>query len=351
MKIAIQQMRILQIAFLSLVLLGSACKEPGQSAKNKKTLVQGETMGTYYRVTYLDSRDLNPQIKQVLKDINDQLSTYIPTSSISRINASGEPFKNEKSNLNHFIPVFEAAKNIHQTTTGSFDPTVMPLVNYWGFGYTEKKIREANKQEIEALLQLIGFDDFNLTINDQSVTITKTKPKAQLDFSAIAKGYGVDQIAVLLEGNGIQNYLVDIGGEVRAKGKNNRNAWWTVGINTPKPEAKVTDLQQIIALQNKSIASSGNYRIFYEKDGKKYGHTINPKTGMPELNQLLSASIIAKDCMTADAYATASMVMGLERAYEMVETNPNLEGYFIYGTQDGSLDIKYTEAIKPLLLK
>ncbi len=343
-------MKRLHFTIFALILVFSACKDPVQQ-KNKKSLCQGKTMGTYYRVTYLDHRNFKPHIEEVLKELNNQMSTYIPNSSISKINQSQGEFRSSLSSLNYFIPVFNAAKHIYKDTEGSFDPTVMPLVNYWGFGYTEKKIREANPKEIDSLQQLLGFNAFTLEINDQSVTIKKDKRLAQIDFSAIAKGYGVDQIAVLLESKGVYNYLVDIGGEVSAKGKNERNAYWTVGINTPKPEARATDLQQIISLQNKSIASSGNYRNFHEKNGKKYGHTINPKTGRPELNQLLGATIIANDCMTADAYATASMVMGLEKAYKMVVSNPQLEGYFIYGNDSGGLEIKYTPDLKPLLLK
>ena len=345
-------MRIFLIVLSSIIILVTGCKEPvKKSTKDIKTLYQGETMGTYYRVTYLDHRNFKPQIEGVLVEVNNQMSTYLPKSIISQVNQTNGMYVGSKRALRHFIPVFESAKTIYKTTDGSFDPTVMPLVNYWGFGYTEKKVRAANQLEIDSLRQLIDFDGFDLKVIDQAVKINKKNGKAQLDFSAIAKGYAVDQIALLLDSKNINNYLVDIGGEVRAKGKNERGSWWTIGINTPKSEAKTTDLQQLISLNNKSIASSGNYRNFYEKEGVKYGHTINPKSGMPELNNLLSASIIADDCMTADAYATAAMVMGLEEAFEMVAANPKLEGYFIYGSDEGTIEVKYTSAMEPLLLK
>lgn len=305
-------------------------------------------MGTTYMVKYSDhfATDYQAEMDALLKEVNQYLSTYISDAYISLFNKNEAGVQLPADAVPHFSRVFDSAKAIHEKTDGAFEPTVMPLVNYWGFGYTEKKaVTSADKEKISQLMQSIGFDK----VSRDGEQYSKKHSATQLDFSAIAKGYGVDVLAELLDSKGIQNYVVEIGGEVRAKGKNDRNAWWLTAINTPDPDAKLNDFKAKVSLKNNAIATSGNYRNFYEVEGKKYAHTINPKTGYPEKNTLLSASIFAKDCMTADAYATACMVMGLDKAYPLISADPQLEGYFIYSDDKGEMQVKQTSGMGQFL--
>ena len=181
--------------------------------------------------------------------------------------------------------------------------------------------------------------------------MVKTAPGVQLDFSALAKGYGVDEVARLLAGQGIQHYMVEIGGEVTAQGQSPRGDDWKIGINLPREDASMQDIQTAVPLHDQALATSGNYRNFYEVDGAKYSHTISPFTGFPERSTLLSASVFAPDCMTADAYATAFMAMGLEKAFVLASRLPGIEGYFLFNQEDGTLGVRYTEGLRPLFEK
>lgn len=339
----------IKVIFFVLLIFSTACKNQ-ESGVDRKILLTGETMGTYYRITYLGKKNHQEEIDALLNEMLDELSTYIPTATISKFNQNAElQLKEEEGH--HFKTVFNKALEIYKSTSGAFEPTIMPLVNYWGFGYTEKKMAEADKTIVDSLRRLVGFDQILEEKVKKGIHYHKKNSNAQLDFSAIAKGYGVDILAELLESNAVTNYLIDIGGEVRANGKNEHGNLWSIGISTPKSEAALNEVQQIVLLENRSIASSGNYRNFHEKDGVKYGHTINPKSGFPEQNDLLSVSVFAKDCMTADAYATACMVLGMEKAYQLIDSNPDLEGYFIYGSKNGGLNTKYTTSLKEYLLQ
>jgi len=220
----------------------------------------------------------------------------------------------------------------------------MPLVNYWGFGYTEKrKVTRVDSARIDSLQRLVGME--NIFVRNDS--LIKTYPGVQLDFSAIAKGYGVDQIAAFLETEGVRNFYVEIGGEVVAKGKSPRGDNWRIGISDPREGAGLQDIQTAVPLVDRALATSGNYRNVYEVNGQKYSHTINPVTGFPERSRLLSASVFAPDCMTADAYATACMVAGTEQALAFAKNNPEIEVYLIISTEDGGLDVRYSEGIAP----
>lgn len=317
--------------------------------------IKGQTMGTYYKVTYQhpSNKSLQTEIETVLKEVNLGVNTYNKKASISQFNQSATAWKMDTSRHGiHFFRNLIAAKSIYQVTNGSFDPTVMPLVNYWGFGYTQKRaITKIDSFKVDSLLQLVGFEKIKVDSDGNMPVLIKEQAAAQLDFSALAKGYGVDAIALFLEKEGVQNYLVDIGGEARAKGVNKRKVAWRLGINTPSTDAAVTDYLAIIALNNRAMATSGNYRNFYEVDGKKYAHTLNPKTGYPELNNLLSTTVLAKDCMTADAYATAFMAMGLEQAYPIAQALPELEAYFLYHQKDGTIGVTYTDGVKEFLIE
>ena len=258
-----------------------------------------------------------------MKRIDLSLSTYVPASIISGIN------KNDTAVIvdDHFINVFNQSIEVSEKTNGLFDVTVAPVINAWGFGFTKKA--NVDSVMIDSLLEFIGYKMVKL----EGKKLVKQKPQSMLDFNAIAQGYTVDVLATYLESKGITNYLVELGGEVRAKGKKNKDKYWTVGID--QPNEIPTDgrpLQAIIKLKDRALATSGNYRKFYVEDGKKYAHIIDPYTGYPAKHNLLSATVLANDCMTADAYATAFMVMGLEKSKHFLSEHKELqlEVFFIY---------------------
>ncbi len=347
-------MKIRYLLGLGILICFFSCKTDQQasSPQAEYLALTGKTMGTNYSIKYLDSlnRDFKPEIDQLLIAVNNEVSTYEPESFISRFNKSADEIqylnllKKGKNPPLHFKANFEKAKEVYQNTEGYFDPTIMPIVNYWGFGYTEKRpVVEADKMKIDSLMEFVGFEKVSQrSTEDGWVYLKKEHAGIQLDFSAIAKGYGVDAVTRLLDKKGVQNYYVEIGGELRVKGKNPKQDWWTVGISKPKEDAPLTEIQSKIKLQNQALATSGNYRNFYEINGVKYAHTINSKTGFPEKNTLLSATILAPDCMTADAYATACMAMGLERGVEMISRLENVEAYFLYSDESGNIKSRAT---------
>jgi len=355
-------MRYASLTFFLLAgLLFSCASESGQQQAPLPYLtLEGQTMGTYYRVTYGDAqqRDFQVSIDSLLQAINLEVSTYIPAATISRFNQAESRFNLRTDPRSgeagayanrHFLPNFLKAKEVFAQTEGYFDPTVMPLVNFWGFGYTPKKpVEQADSAKVQELLLLVGFDQVELAVQGEDTLLQKARPDVQLDFSAIAKGYGVDEVGRFLAAQGIDNFLVDIGGEAVGRGRSPRGDAWRIGINKPQEDAAVDEIQVAVPLDNRAIATSGNYRNFYEVDGVKYSHTINPKTGFPERNTLLSASVFAADCMTADAYATAFMAMGLERAFALASQLPDIEAYFLYGLPNGGMAARYTPALAPL---
>ncbi len=304
----------------------------------------GFTQGTTYNITYelIDSTDYQDKIEYLLAEFDTSLSTYNPLSLITKIN------NNETTTTDYYFrEVFEKAEEVYKSTNGSFDITVAPLVNIWGFGFKNKE--EITNAKIDSILEFVDFKKVDL----KDSSIVKTDLRVTLDVNAIAQGYSVDVIADFLEKKGILNYLVEIGGEVKTKGFNKKGNEWRVGIDKPIDNNNIPgeNLQAIVNLSNKSLATSGNYRKFYERDGIKYSHTIDPKTGYPVTHSLLSATVIANDCMTADAYATAFMVMGLEEAYKLVEKLPEIEAIFIYNDESGKFRMKYTEGMEGLVEK
>lgn len=310
-------------------------------ASNNRMVVDGQTMGTTYRIVYLDlqQRNLKNEVDSLLKIFNQSLSTYIPDSEISRFN-KGDSLVFE---LPYFLPVLEASKKVFEFTGGAFDPTVGPVVNLWGFGPGGPQLKDS--VNIASILPRIGFT--KITFDKQSVK--KQVPEMYLDFSAIAKGYGVDVVADFLKSKGIENYLVEIGGELLARGVNDKGELWKVGINNPEELASPDELYSIVALDNKGMATSGNYRNFYDVDGIKLSHTIDPQTGRPVRHGLLSATVLAEDCMTADAIATALMVMGTEKAIALQKSNPTFEVFLIFNDESGVLASYASEGIKPYL--
>ncbi|HAS46204.1 MAG TPA: thiamine biosynthesis protein ApbE [Microscillaceae bacterium] len=315
------------------------------TANDRTVKVTGTTMGKIvYNVTYLDEkkRDLKPGIDSVLVAFNQSLSTYIPDSEISTFNKGTEAL----SPTRMFERVFLSSQEIYRATDGAFDPTISPLINAWGFGF---KKAEKGKIAIDSLLQYVGFDKY-LKYADKK--IAKSKAGIMLDFSAIAKGYAVDIVGEYLVSEGIKNYAVEIGGEVRCQGKNNAGRTWLFGVKDPQyKEKNRASAFAAIYLENKAMATSGNYENFYIKDGKKYAHTIDPKTGYPVEHSLLSASVLANDCMSADAYATAFMVMGLEKAKKVLEAQPDLEAFLIYADAEGKLQSFTTKGAQKYLAK
>ncbi len=339
-------------SLLILVLVLAGCDQPPSGKESSYMRLSGETMGTTYAVTYSDpaQRDFKAQIDSLLIEVNKQVSTYDSTSLISRFNRATDslvlgPTSAEKR-FTHFIVNYYRALEIFSATDKLFDPTVMPLVNYWGFGYQgDKPIEGVDSMKVDSLLAFVGMEKVSLQVGENLV-MYKTKAGVQLDFSAIAKGYGVDAVGELLRAKGITDFLVEIGGEVLASGQSPRGKAWKIGINIPEEGASPNEYQRLVPLQNRALATSGNYRQYYVLDGIKYSHTINPKTGFPERNRLLSASVFAPDCMTADAYATAFMVAGPEKALEIANRTPRLEAYLIVSSSTGDMGVMQSEGLK-----
>ena len=292
---------------------------------NKTIKITGNAQGTTWQITWLSENNSNYKeaIDSILKRIDLSLSTYVPASIISRIN------KNDTGVIvdDYFTEVFNKSIEVSEKTKGLFDVTVAPVINAWGFGFTKKA--EVDSAMIDSLLFFIGYKMLRL----EGKMLIKEKPQVMLDFNAIAQGYTVDVLAAYLENKGILNYLVELGGEVKAKGKKNNDKYWTIGIDQPNEiPADGRPLKAIVKLKDRALATSGNYRKFYIENGKKYAHIIDPYTGYPAKHNLLSASVLAGDCMTADAYATAFMVMGMERSKQFLAEHKELQlkVFFIY---------------------
>ena len=292
---------------------------------DKLIRITGKAQGTSYNIIYLSKNNLHYQmeIDSLLRRIDLSLSTYIPFSIISRINKNDSNVKVDV----YFKEVFNKSVEVSEKTEGLFDVTVGPVINAYGFGFTKKA--NVDSSMIDSLLSFVGYK--MVKINGDK--LVKQKAGSMIDFNGIAQGYAVDVLASYLESKGIQRYLVELGGEVKAKGKKNKKEYWRVGIDQPNEmPTHGRPLHAVINLNNSALATSGNYRRFYVENGKRYAHIIDPLTGYPAKHNLLSATVIASDCMTADAYATAFMVMGLEKSKQFLfeKKELGLEVYFIY---------------------
>lgn len=329
---------------------------PNGEVDTRVIRMEGQTMGSTWRVIYLDSmgRTYRDEIQELLDTINNEVSTYVTTSVISRFNRSDTGIVLDSWQRTHpYFVVFQEnfikSRQVWEASDGWFDPTIMPLVNYWGFGYAERRpVTEVDSAAVDSLLRCVGFEKVRLRLDRDRAWLSKDMPCTQLDFSAVAKGQAVDAVGRLLEGFGIQHYLVEIGGEVRARGRSPRGTPWLVGINTPDPRAPATEIVAKVALTKGALATSGNYRNFFEVDGRKYAHIIDPHTGYPRQTDLLSVSVWADECALADAWATALMAMGHEQAWQKAN-RWGLEVYFIFGKPDGSFGVRYTEGFGRLL--
>jgi thiamine biosynthesis lipoprotein len=288
--------------------------------------IEGATMGTTYHIQYLGTQPetMKSEIDQLLVQVNRSLSTYDPTSTISLIN-SNQAIQTDA----YFKDVFTFSQEVYAKSGGAFDPTVGPLVNAWGFGPNDPATTP-DSATIDSILDLVGFDKVSM----QGEQLVKVNPSIQLDFSAIAKGYGVDKVANLLESKGIEHFMVEIGGEVVVKGQNRHRNPWMLGINMPVENSD--ELFALARLSQGALATSGNYRNYYDHNGQRVAHTINPKTGRSEVSNLVSASVIAPNCALADAYATACMVLGLEESKKLATKELGL--YLIFIDHNGKLD-------------
>lgn len=343
--------RFILLSSLLIGLVISGCKKT-TVAELPYITIEGEAQGTYYRITYGDTlnRNFQPEVQVILDAMDAQVSTYVDTSVISRFNQfKGLNFVLSVKDV-HFLNNYLKSREVFRESNGAFDPTVMPLVTYWGFGVKPRKVDRVDSLQVDSLLQLVGLTRIMMIPKGRdSVILKKEHPGVQLDFNAIAQGYTVDRVAEMLRSKGIYNYLVDIGGEVLASGSNPRGKTWTIGINKPAESGNSDELFATVPLQNKALATSGNYRKFYEVKGVKYSHTINPHTGFPERNALLSASVFAPDAATADGFATACMVLGPEAGMALIDRNENLEAYFIIGEPDGSMRVRVSRGLQHLL--
>ena len=330
-----------QLPFLVLLIVGTVLilrherNVPYQKSADK-------VFGTFYHAAYQCDSDLTYSINAELAKVDASLSPFNKNSIITAVNQNREVEINDM-----FQDVFYLAMQISKETDGAFDITVAPLVNAWGFGF--KNGIEPTSEQVDSLMQIIGYQKVSLSAGK----VTKTDDRVMLDCSAIAKGYGTDVVARLLRSKGITNFMVEIGGEIVTSGVNAENQPWRVGITKPveDPMGTTGEVQSIVKITDKAMATSGNYRNFYYKDGKRYAHTIDPKTGYPVQHNILSATVFAKSCAVADAYATSFMVMGMEKAQQLLEQHPELMAYLIYSDEDGKNAVWYSPSLENKIQK
>lgn len=305
--------------------------------QNRMAAFSGKTMGTTYHIKvvygFLQSTgQLEDQISRRLREVNQSMSAFIPESELNRFNnfqKTGEPFHASSD----FMKVMTLACEIHRITEGAWDGTLKPLIDLWGFGSKHAGHQVPEPSAIAQCLKTIGFQHIACFPEGYLV---KKKAFVTVDLASIAKGYGVDAICELIAEDGFDNYLVEIGGEVRASGRNSQGRPWKVGINTPKSDAAVDDVYRIVALNNQAMATSGNYRNFFEMNGKRYSHVVDPRTGYPVDNAVISVSVSASSCAFADALATGLMVMGPDKGIELINGLENIECLMVVQNRDGS---------------
>jgi thiamine biosynthesis lipoprotein len=323
----------------ALILLGCNKK------KSEYLKISGFAQGTTYHITYENSyhQDYSADIDSILKAFDKSCSIYDSTSIISRINNNNPTVEAD----DWFVDVFNKSVEVNTVSGGAFDITVGPVVNAWGFG--NGPVLKHDTAYIDSLLQYVGMEKVKL----EGRKVIKKNPGVKLDVNALAQGYSTDVVCDFFNRKGIKNYVVEIGGEVRAKGTNVRDKFWHIGIDRPTDGnlSSGKDLQAIIEIDNKSLSTSGNYRAFFVENGKKYAHTIDPKTGFPARNTLLSATVVCDDCITADAYATTFMVLGVEKSKELLSKLPGIEVYFVYSNPQGEYEVFYSEGMKKMIVE
>ncbi|TVQ90904.1 MAG: FAD:protein FMN transferase [Bacteroidetes bacterium] len=323
---------ILGIFFLVILIsCGSLQREP------KFTNIRGVVFGTYYSVSYYcdKGRDYSQGIDSVFNVVNQSMSYYIPNSTISCINRNETTLADE-----HFLTVLKRSLEIAEETKGAFDPTISPLVNAWGFGF-EDRIK-MTQSIIDSLRQIVGFQKVSIEGN----RVLKTISEVQFDFNAIAKGYAADLAGMYLESQGVETYMVEIGGDLIAKGLKPDGTGWRIGLEKPARDMFASqEWDYLVELHNRAVATSGTTRKYFLEGGQRFSHTIDPKTGRPVTHNLLSVSVFADDAMTADAFATAFMVMGLEKSVEFIDARDDLQAFFIYSVNEKDFETFITEGL------
>ena len=327
-----------QVPFLLFLIVGTIFIVRQQRSMPYQT-DRGFVFGTVYTVTYQNDENLKSEIEAVLLTVDAEFSMFNEQSTVSRINC------NERHRLSTmFQAVYQQAVSVNKETHGAFDITVAPLVNAWGFGFKNQQM--PTPSQVDSLRKMIGME--HLTLDSDKNELIKDDDRMMLDFSAIAKGYGADCVARLLRQKKVSNFMVEIGGEVVTQGISPKRLPWRIGVTKPAEDSLQTtqELQTVLNVTDMAMATSGNYRNFYYKGGKKYAHTIDPKSGYSVQHNILSATVLAKNCAVADAYATSFMVMGLEGAQEVLERHPELLAYLIYDGADGQFAVWYSPSLK-----
>lgn len=352
--------------WLALVVVVLSCNESAveekKSNNNAPRIIKGEAQGTTYSISYFGSREIAKQgIDSLLRDIDMSMSNWVPNSKISRFNNGEDSVRLDW----HFIRNLSASYIMNLETKGAFNPMVKSIVDYYGFGVKGTKISNIDTLKIEELIRYCSLDSLDLMFGDSiidiegvlysvsmadTVLLLNKNTNYKLDFNAIAQGYSADAIAMHLLQQGAESYLIEIGGEMVTRGLKKDGSKWKIGIDRPKESANQRQIQATIELEDKGIATSGNYRKFYESNGIKYHHTINPLTGYPAKHKLLSATVIASNGSTADALATAFMVMGLEKSIDYLKTKNNgVQAFLIYSNDKGEYEYFISEKLKPNL--
>lgn len=332
--------RFLQILFLVALIVGTILiirQQQSMPYQHDK----GEVFGTFYNITYQSDKNLKSEIEAALKEIDAVFSMYNENSIVAKINRGEKPELNEM-----FIEVYDLATMVNKETNGAFDITVAPLVNAWGFGFKTKEIPD--KHQVDSILAFVGKDKFKVVKEGNKNFPQKSDKRTMLDFSAIAKGYGSDVVARLLRKHDIKNFMVEIGGEIVTCGNSEKRLPWKIGVTKPVDDSLSVEneLQTVLNITDKAMATSGNYRKFYYKGGKKYAHTIDPKTGQPVQHSILSATVITKNCAIADAYATAFMVLGMDETKKVLEKHPELMVYLIYSNDKGENEVWFSPSLE-----
>ena len=327
-----------QVIFLLFLIIGTFFIARKSHRDNYAPFQSNEGMifGTVFHAKYQYKEDLLQEIMRELNAVDASLSMFNPNSCISKVN------KGETDEADSLLAcVFQLAQAISKVTDGAFDVTVAPLVNAWGFGFKNDVLPDS--AIIDSLMSFVGWEKVRI----QEMHIQKDDPRIIMDFSAIAKGYGADQVAKLMKQKGIENYMIEIGGEIVCGGKNQNNENWKIGINKPTDDPTSTnqELDKILNLTDCAMATSGNYRNFYVKDGKRIAHTIDPKSGYPVQHSVLSSTVLAPSCAMADGFATSFMVMGLEKAKQILDQHPELQAYLIY-EENGEHKVYYTKELE-----
>ena len=330
-----------QLPFLAFLVIGTVIIVSRQQSTPYQH-DRGMVFGTVYHITYQSSKSLQKDIEAELAKVDASLSPFNERSIITAVNENRDTVVNKM-----FSDVFALAMKISDSTNGAFDITVAPLVNAWGFGFKGGAI--PSRHQVDSLKALVGYHKVSLT----NGRVSKTDPRIMLDCSSIAKGYGCDVVAKFLSAKGIDNYMVEIGGEIVTRGISEKRLPWKIGVTKPTDDSLNVnqEIQTIINVTDKAMATSGNYRNFYYKNGRKYAHTIDPSTGYPVQHNILSSTVIADDCATADAYATAFMVMGLDKAKTILSRHPELMAYFILASDDGTNKVWFSPSMKDKIAK